>query len=251
MAELSRIVDFLQAELRVAEISDYAGAHNGLQLQNSGSVTKVAAAVDATLPVVAAAVEQGADLLIVHHGMFWRGVQPITDAFYQKLKLAMDANLAIYSCHLPLDVHPAWGNNVLLAHALGLESIEPFLFSKGMAVGLRGEKQIDRRHLVSQLTKILQHPVHSCLAGVTQCERIGICTGAAGSEVEAAARAGVDTFITGEGPHWSYGLAEELGVNLIYAGHYATETFGVKCVAEQVSSRFAVERCFIDHPTGI
>ncbi len=251
MAELAKVVDFLQIELRVDAISDYAGAHNGLQLQNTGEVSKVAAAVDATLPVIEEAIAQGADLLIVHHGMFWRGVQALTGAFYRKIKRAMEADLAIYSCHLPLDLHPQWGNNALLAEMLGLESVEPFLDRKGLPMGVRGLKRINCCDLVEQLSSMLHHRAHACLAGPESCYQVGVCTGAAGSEVELAARAGIDTFITGEGPHWSFGLAEELEVNLIYAGHYATETLGVKCMAQLLSQRFGIENCFIDHPSGI
>src|SRR5690606_3629013 len=116
----------LDAELRIAEIPDYSGAMNGLQLENGGTVTKVAAAVDASLPVVEAAVAQGADLLVVHHGMFWQGARPVTGAFYRKIRTAIEGGLAIYSAHLPLDVHPSMGNNALMMRALDLQPVESF-----------------------------------------------------------------------------------------------------------------------------
>lgn len=251
MTPLADLVSFLDRELRVAEIADYPGAVNGLQLANGGEVGRIVAAVDASLPVIEAAAAGGPGLLIVHHGMFWQGAQPVTGALYRKLKTAMDAGLAIYSSHLPLDFHPEWGNNIELARAIGLRQIEPFLPQKGQAIGLRGEWQGTRNELVSGLESILDGPVHLCPGGPEQIRSLGIVTGGAGSEVAAAAAAGVDAFITGEGPHWSYTLAEELGINLLYGGHYATETFGVKAISDELSRKFQVPWTFLDHPTGL
>ena len=137
MADLNEIVRFLDGELRLSEIPDYAGAMNGLQLTNGGEVTKVAAAVDASLPVIKKAIAVGADMLIVHHGMFWHGAQRVVDAQYEKLKLAMDAGLAIYSAHIPLDIHSQWGNNALLCEHLGMDDAEPYHEWKGQKIGLK------------------------------------------------------------------------------------------------------------------
>lgn len=246
---LPAIVEFLQRELRIAELPDYSGAVNGLQVQNSGKVTKVAAAVDASLPVVKKAIAAGADLLVVHHGLFWQGAQALTGSFYEKIKCALDADLAIYSAHLPLDVHPQWGNNALLAQAIGMQVTGTFLPYKGMPVGLVGEVELTREALQKTLEQAVGAKVHLCPGGPQQIRKIGLCTGGAGSEIAAAA--GLDAFITGEGPHWSYPMAEEMGVNLFYAGHYATETFGVKALAQEISQRWQIEQCFIDHPTGL
>lgn len=249
MADLAEIVRFLDAELRIAEIPDYSGAVNGLQLQNSGRVTKVAAAVDASLSVVRKAIAAGADLLLVHHGMFWQGAQPLTGAFYQKIHEAMQANLAIYSAHLPLDVHPQWGNNALLAEAIGMTVTGTFLPYKGQPVGLTGEMYLHRDELRQRLEAAVGGPVLLCPAGPEFIQTVGLCTGGAGSEI-AAAR-GLDAFISGEGPHWSYPLAEEMGLNLYLAGHYATETFGVRQIAEILAASFEIEPLFLDHPTGL
>jgi dinuclear metal center YbgI/SA1388 family protein len=249
MADLAEIVRFLDAELRIAEIPDYNGAVNGLQLQNKGRVTKVASAVDASLPVVRKAIAAGADLLIVHHGMFWQGAQPLTGAFYQKIHEAMQANLAIYSAHLPLDVHPDWGNNALLAEAIGMSSTGTFLPYKGQNVGITGEIAIHRDQLRQRLEEAVAGPVLLCPAGPEFIQTVGLCTGGAGSELVAAR--GLDAFISGEGPHWSYPLAEEMGLNLYLAGHYATETFGVRQVAEILATSFQIDTQFIDHPTGL
>lgn len=251
MAVLDEVVAFLDQELNTAGIPDYPGAMNGLQLQNAGDVPRVIAAVDASLPVIAKAAADGPGLLIVHHGMFWQGAQPVTGAFYRKLQTAMEAGLAIYSSHLPLDFHPRWGNNIRLAQEIDLREIAPFMESKGRAMGLRGMWEGDRVSLLAILEKAVGGPVHLCPGGPGEISRVGLVTGGAGGEIAKAAAEGIDTFITGEGPHWSYGLAEELGVNLLYAGHYATETFGVKAVAAMLAGRYGIPWTFIDHPTGL
>ncbi|MCH7226626.1 Nif3-like dinuclear metal center hexameric protein [Haloferula sp. A504] len=251
MAKLSEIRAFLDDQLKIAEIPDYPGAVNGLQLAGNEEVAKVIAAVDASAPVIEKAVAAGGDLLLVHHGMFWRGAQPLTGAFYRKIKAAMDAGMAIYSAHLPLDVHPEWGNNARLAVEIGMEVDGGFLDYKGMPVGLLGQWRGALADLVDRVGRAIGGAPHICPAGPGQIGRIGLCTGGAGSQVAEAAEAGIDAFITGEGPHHTYGLAEELGINLIYAGHYATETFGVKALAGALSERFGVAGQFIDHPTGL
>lgn len=248
---LADIVAFLDRELRTAEITDYSGAINGLQLDAQAPLTHVSAAVDACLPVIEAAAARGPGLLVVHHGMFWQGAQPITGAWYRKLKTAMDAGLAIYSSHLPLDLHPTWGNNVLLAQALGLEALQPFLLGKHQALGLRGTWHGSRSALAASLERAVGGSVLLCPGGPEEIRTIGLATGAAGTEVARAAAAGVDAFITGEAPHWAYPLAEECGINLLLGGHYATETFGVKALAAEIASRYDLPWSFIDHPSGL
>ncbi|MBU6303083.1 MAG: Nif3-like dinuclear metal center hexameric protein [Verrucomicrobia bacterium] len=252
MALLADIVTHVDRLLRTAEIPDYPGALNGLQLENSGRVTRIAAAVDAHFPVVEKAIAAGADLLLVHHGLFWSGTQPITGPLHRKLKLAMDRDLAIVSQHLPLDAHPQFGNNALIALALGLDPLQaaPAFPFKGTPLGWQFEVEMNRDVLVRRLRKAIDAPVQLCPGGPRTTRRIGICSGGAGSEIAAVAAAGIDTFITGEGPHWSYTAAEELGVNLLYGGHYATETFGVRALAAHLAAEFNVEWVFIHHPTG-
>lgn len=251
-AELSKLVAQLDAELNIRGIPDYPGALNGLQLQNGSSVRRIVAAVDACLPVVRAASEmEGPVLLLVHHGMFWSGAQCVTGSVYGKLRTAMNADLAIYSAHLPLDVHPKLGNNAVLAKALGITKTEPFFDWKGLKVGLRAEVSVTRASLVKRLGEAVGGPVHVCAGGPEKVRRVGIITGGAGSEIAGIAATGVDTFITGEGPHWSYTAAEELGVNLLYGGHYATETFGVKAAAAWLAAKNRLPWEFIDHPTGL
>ena len=251
--KLSDLVSHLDSELRTAEIADYSNALNGLQIENqSGQVTKIVAAVDATLPVMRKAVAVGADLLIVHHGMFWSGLQRWTGPVYQKLKGCMEGGLAVYSAHLPLDVHPVLGNNAQIAKALGLVPSGGFLEYKGSNVGVTAEHAMPLDALVSKFKAALGgSAVHVCGAGPKTTRKIGISSGGSGSEVAAADAVGIDTFITGEGPHWSYTLAEELGINVLYGGHYATETFGVKALASHVEAKFGIPWEFVDHPTGM
>lgn len=249
MNPLADIVAYLDGELRIAEIPDYPNAVNGLQLKNNGQVTRIACAVDASLPVIRKAIAAGADLLLVHHGMFWQGAQPLTGAFYQKIHEAMNANLAIYSAHLPLDVHAQWGNNALLAAAIGMTCNGTFLPYKGQNVGITGAIDLTRDELRQRLETAVGGPVLLCPAGPERIRSVGLCTGGAGSEIAAAA--GLDAFISGEGPHWSYPLAEEMALNLFLAGHYATETFGVRKLGEVLHTRYELECVFIDHPTGL
>ena len=251
MATLNEVEAFLDRELRTREIPDYPGAHNGLQLENKGEVTKVACAVDASLPVIRKAVDEGADLLVVHHGLFWQGVRRMVGPWYEKYCLAIEAGLAIYSSHIPLDVHPRLGNNVLLAKELGLGSGEAFFEWKGILLGRRAEFDGNLGSLRQKLERVVEGPV--ILRGEENgpAGMVGLITGGAGSEVEAMAKEGIDTFVTGEGPHWSHPLAEELELNVIYAGHYATETFGVRALGDLLDKTFHLPWSFVAHPTHL
>jgi len=251
MPALSEIVRYADETLRLTEIEDYPNALNGLQIENSGEVTRIGAAVDGSGATIALAAARGIDLLVVHHGLFWPGLRAISGAFYRALKLAFEKNLALYSVHLPLDLHPRLGNNALLAAALGFEKTEPFLELKGQPAGLVTETTLRRDELIDRLEKSLGGAVRCIGTGPMETKRIGIVTGAAGEDIYAAAREGIDTYITGEGPHWAAVAAEELGINLFLAGHYATETFGVKALAAELSERFGVPWEFLDHPTGL
>ena len=248
---LSKLVDYSDRLLRTSEIEDYKGAVNGLQVENRGDITMIAAVVDASLQTVRMAVEAGADLMIAHHGLFWGSTVPWTGRKYELLNALVENNLAVYSSHLPLDSHPVYGNNAGLAHALGLRMPKTFFPYKGSDVGLEFSTKIQRDALVVKLSKAVGATPVLIPGGPSVCRKIGIVTGGAGGEIAEAAAAGVDTFITGEGPHWTYALAEELGINVLYAGHYATETFGVKSLSSHLSKRFKIPWTFIDYPTGL
>ncbi len=251
MRSLREIVEYSDAYLRVREIGDYDHALNGLQLENSGSVRKIAAAVDFSTQALEATTKCGANLLIVHHGMFWSGLRPVTKAVHRQLSFALDNDIAVYSAHLPLDLHPAIGNNVLLARAIGIKNAGPFLEIKGSLLGQRAPVEIAVSEMVERLEKAVSGPVHAIAAGPKTTRQIGIITGGAGGEVERVAAEGVDTFITGEAPHWAAIAARELEVNLLLGGHYATEVFGVKALGVHLAEKFDLGWHFIDLPTGL
>ncbi len=251
MASLTEIISYTDDFLRIREVGDWDNALNGLQIENSGRVTRIGAAVDVSMRVLSAAAKKNVDLLIVHHGLFWPGLQPVRSALRRQLQLAFENDIALYSAHLPLDVHPKVGNNAELVAALGLKSAQPFLEEKGQPVGLKARASMPRSELVRKLRKALNGPVKVFNFGPKQPRAIGIVTGGAGSEIYRVAQENIDTFITGEAPHWAAIAAEELGMNLLLGGHYVTEVFGVKALAAHLSKRFKVPWEFIHRPTGL
>ena len=248
---LARIVTYLDELLGHSRIGDYPGAHNGLQMENSGAISRVCAAVDACEPIFREAAHTPGTLLLVHHGMLWNGAQAFTGALRRKLAAALAGDLAVFSSHLPLDLHAKYGNNALLAKALGLRKAVPAFPAKGQLIGLVGELSVSREALLEKLSTVTGGRVHLAPGGPDRVRRVAVCSGGAGGEVAHAASLGCDTFITGEGPHHTFTLAEELGVNLLYAGHYATETFGVRALAQHVGKKFRLPWEFLDHPTGL
>ena len=250
-ASLRQIVAHCDQLLRTPDINDYDGAVNGLQVENRGSISGIAAAVDASPATIRKAIEDGANLLLAHHGLFWSKRQPWTGKHYALLRLLLENDVAVYSSHLPLDMHSRLGNNAQLAGALGLRNLKPFFRVKEQFLGLQSTSSVPRDELARRLANVTKQEAKILPGGPKVCRRIGVVTGGAGAEVTLAANEGVDTFITGEGPHWTYALAEELGVNVLYGGHYATETFGVKALAAHLSKKFRVPWTFIDHPTGL
>ena len=251
MTSLTEIARYMDKYLRVREIEDWPNALNGLQIENSGQVTKIGAAVDVSTRVLSEAAKKDVDLLIVHHGLFWPGLQPVTKALHRQLRIAFENDIALYSAHLPLDIHPKVGNNAQLATALGLRSTTPFLEEKGQLIGLKTRASILRNELLRKLERSLGGKVKAFAFGPKKTKTIGIVTGGAGSEIYRVAQEKIDMFITGEAPHWAAVAAEELGINLILGGHYATETFGVKALAAYLSKRFKLPWEFLDFPTGL
>jgi dinuclear metal center YbgI/SA1388 family protein len=281
MLSLSDIVSYSDRFLRIRDVGDWDNALNGLQIENSGRVTRIGASVDVSTRVLTEAGKRNVDFLIVHHGLFWPGLQPVTRSLRRQLRLAFKTDMALYSAHLPLDVHPKVGNNAQLVAALfGVrrsreggtafkssppqirpvadadmsahsKSAELFLEEKGQPVGLKIRAWVSRSELVRKLQKALNAPVKVFGFGPKQTRTIGVVTGAAGSEIYRVAEENIDTFITGEAPHWAAVAAEELGMNLLLGGHYATEVFGVKALAAHLSKRFRLPWEFIDCPTGL
>ena len=248
---LHDIVRHCDRTLRTSVVNDYEGARNGLQVENRGTVTRVAAAVDASLATLRLAIAARADLLIVHHGLFWSPRQPWTGRNFEIMRLLLENNLAVYSSHLPLDLHPRLGNNVQLARALGLRQFKPFFFDREQHLGVLASAAAPLKELKKRLQLVVGTEPTVLASGPAVCRRIGIVTGGAGGELKRAAAEGADTFITGEGPHWTFALAQELGVNVLYGGHYATETFGVKALAGELSGKFGLPWEFVDDPSGL
>ena len=254
---LTEIVRHLDAVLRIADTPDYAGAVNGLQVENSGTVARVAVAVDASLETIQGAIDAQAGLLVVHHGLFWSGVQPLRGRVYERFRRLLAGDIAVYAAHLPLDLHPSLGNNPLLARALGLDPLEGFGRFQHITVGVMGNADVETATLVARATELAHREGGTVVTvGVTPTRRTrrwAIVTGAGASSdtLREAATAGVDTLIVGEGPHHTAIEAGELGIAMIYAGHYATETMGVRAVGAELEQRFALPWTFIAAPTGL
>jgi dinuclear metal center YbgI/SA1388 family protein len=259
---LAQIAGYLDEYLRIGEIPDETNAVNGLQVENSGVVGGIVAAVDAsqaTIDGVIATLEASRrpPLLLVHHGLLWDGNVPIAGRRYRRLSALLDHDIPVYAAHIPLDVHPEVGNNAVLAERLGIQVDGWFGNYRGIAMGVWGEapSSLPTRETVAlELDRVLHTLKGSATlipGGPERPSRIGIITGGAGNMVAQAGEAGIDTYITGEGPHHTYFDAMELGLNLIYAGHYATETLGVQAMASHLAERFDLEWDFHDHPTGL
>lgn len=249
--DLTELVAYLDGYLRVAEVPDSPNALNGLQVENSGKVSRVAAAVDACQATIDRAVDAGCDFMLVHHGLFWGGPEPITGRHARRIRRLIEGDIALYSAHIPLDVHPEVGNNAVLARTLGLDDTAPFGDYKGTLIGVIGTTDASLKELVDRIRAELGSEPHVIAAGPERVGRVGVITGGAGNMIREARDAGADTFVSGEGPHHSHFDAEEWGLNVIYAGHYATETVGVKALARHIEGRFGLGWQFIDHPTGL
>ena len=252
MTPLNDIVSLLDTTLRIAEIHDAPVALNGLQVENNGCVTKVALAVDGSQRTIDDAIAAGADLLILHHGIFWSGLRPLTGWWKAKVQTALNANLAIYAAHLPLDLHPELGNNAGIARGLGLADITPEIDYHGTTIGLAGTYhgtvgQLRDAYAAltgAQVTGVIHNP--SAPAG-----RVVVCSGGAGEEIYQVQEKGYSTYLTGEENHWVSNAARDMGVNMLFAGHYATETFGVKSLGALLQQKFGLPTVFIDNPTGM
>jgi dinuclear metal center YbgI/SA1388 family protein len=245
------VAEYLNKLLRLELMPDYPGAHNGLQVDSEGDIERVGFSVDATLASIEAAVARGANLLVVHHGLFWDGGGSITGRRYRRLRSLIRSDVALYSAHLPLDVHPDVGNNAVLAREIGVEIQGSFGEYKGLPVGVYGKLEIRREALAARLDELLGGRVRMIAGGPERINSVGVITGAAGSQVLAAQAMGLDAFITGEGAHQNYFDAIEGGVNLYFGGHYATETWGVRALASRMKNDLGLETFFIDQPTGL
>lgn len=247
----AELTAYLDDYLAIRDVPDYKEAYNGLQVEGTRPIRKVAVAVDACRVTVERAAAESADILIVHHGLFWGVKAPLTGAYYRRVAPLIQHGIALYSCHLPLDAHPEVGNNAVLTRLLGLEAAGRWGDYEGIPVGLWAETELAREEFIARVERALGVAPLVIATGPETVRRVGIVTGGAGSWIDRADAMGLDTFLTGEGAHHTYFEAEERGLNVLYAGHYATETVGVRALADHLHARFNVETVFFDHPTGL
>jgi dinuclear metal center YbgI/SA1388 family protein len=249
--KLLDLVHWLDEELGSDRIVDYRDAHNGLQVEGAQEVRSVALAVDASLATIRDAATLGANLLVVHHGLFWGGHVPVTGMYYRRLSSLIRSNLALYSSHVPLDVHPVLGNDVGLIASIDAKPGGTFPDDRGQVLGFWADMGIPRSELVTRLTESLRAEPRVLAKGPQIVGRIGVVTGSAAFALEAAIKVGCDTFLTGEGPHHLYFEAEERNVNVVLGGHYATERFGLLALGERLRRDLNLETFFLEHPTGL
>jgi dinuclear metal center YbgI/SA1388 family protein len=247
-----RLIDYLDDYLRVGEIEDES--RNGLQVEGPDEVMRVAFAVDACLASFQQAIAEEAQLLIVHHGLFWSEPQRVVGPHFERLKTLIEGRCGLYAVHLPLDAHPEVGNNAEMARLLRLEDTRPFGTYHGLDIGVAGvlESPLDMPSLIGRLIEALGTPPIRVLDyGPDEIRTLGCVSGGAASMMSQAAEEGLDAYITGETSHTFFHQAAELALNVLFAGHYATETLGVKALARHLEARFALDTVFLHIPTGM
>ena len=251
--KLESLLQYLDLYLGTAQFPDYSSAWNGLQVGGPDEVEHIAAAVDASVASVEAAVAAEADLLLVHHGLFWGSTAPLTGRLLRRVQPLIESGVALYSSHLPLDAHAEVGNNALLGRALGLTLEGRFDAYQGTPVGWYGvlPDAVDAAELAARAQSAVGALARIIEGGPRSIQRIGVVTGSGADALAEAATLRLDALVTGECHHHHAIDAMELGVHLVLAGHYATETFGVKALAAHVAERFGLTWEFIDLPTGL
>ncbi len=248
---LYKLVSFLDAELFLA---DFAGdeSANGLQVEGRSTVQKVGLCVDACEYVFRKAAKKKIDFLLVHHGLIWGGLKSVRGVMRKRIKLLLDSETSLYACHLPLDWHPEYGNNARLLQLLSLKKMGEFGQYHGKTISCWG--RTSRAYSLEEFVAGIDKKLGTRSTAVSfgrKVRNVGVVSGGGWFAINEAEKYGIDTFLTGEPSHSAYTLAEEMKVNLIFAGHYATETLGVKAVGDTLMKRFGLEVDFIDHPTGL
>jgi dinuclear metal center YbgI/SA1388 family protein len=257
MPTTEELASYADRLLDSAATPDYPNALNGLQLTNRTPVRGIVAAVDFSIRSIQGTIENNANFLVVHHGMFWSGLERLIDVGYRRLRLLIEHDVAVYSSHLPLDRHASLGNNTLLAQQLGLEAKGLFARYNDIYIGVSGSSNVETEALAQRAREFAR----TCGGEIRttpiipgrRTKRWAICTGAGASAetLREAVTAGFDTLIVGEGPHWTAVSAEEHGLVVIYAGHYATETLGVRALAQHLAKEFNLPWSFVEAPTGL
>lgn len=246
----SKLVNYLDKYLGIHEVDDVSD--NGLQVEGVEQVSKVAFAVDACQASFEAAVDAKTHMLIVHHGLFWGHVKRLVGPHYRRVKTLLDGGVSLYACHLPLDAHTEVGNNAELARLLEIEDIEPFGDYHGQTIGTGGsfEPPLPLTDFVTRVKNQIGQPLRVYGFGPNAVRRVALISGRAMTMVDQVAQANYDTFVTGETTHELYHDIREYGLNVICAGHYATETVGLKALARHLEKQLGLETVFIDLPTG-
>ena len=244
------IVAYLDNYLRVAEIPD--ASPNGLQVQGRDHVASIAYAVDASVQTIEAAAKGKADMLVVHHGLWWGRHEQIVGNMHARISALVRSDVSLYAAHLPLDCHPEVGNNVELARLLGLEVECGFGEFKGVEIGViaTAPVPVPRTEFSEKLATAVRTTPETLPFGAARVSRVAIISGGGAMQAEAARQAGCDTLVTGETSHSAYHHARECGINLIFGGHYATETVGLKALDRHLRKHFSVTGRFVPAPTG-
>lgn len=250
MAVRSEIVSFVDELLDSGSYTDYGP--NGLQVPGTEQVTKIVSGVSATLELLEVASDRGAQLVLVHHGLFWSSAPvALTAQMAARLKVLLTSDLNLVAYHLPLDAHAKFGNNALILRELGFEPAEPFAPHKGSEIGWIGKGEIATCDLEAKLRDLTGREPLAFAYGPATVKRLAVVSGGASGDIAAAIEAGADAFITGEPSEPAMADAREGAINFFAAGHYATETFGIKALGEMVAKRFDVEHEFVDLPNPI
>jgi dinuclear metal center YbgI/SA1388 family protein len=251
MAKLEQILQFLDDAFAPEAFPDYPHALNGMQVMGPDDVERLAVAVDASEETISSAATKGAHLLLVHHGLFWGGLGPLTGPRFRKVAALIRGGMGLYSLHLPLDAHSELGNCAVLARELGLEPGGRFGTFQEVEIGWWAPASGSRESLLDRLNRVVGGSARLIPGGPVEIERVGVVTGGGAGALGEAVAKGLDTLITGEAPHHAYHEAMELGLNLLLGGHYATETFGVKALGKKMAERFDLSWEFLDFPTGL
>ncbi len=245
MPTTEEIVAYCNERTGLPDFPDFPGSFNGLQIENNGRVTRIGAAVDAGLIPFQKAVAEKIDFLIVHHGIYWDQPKPLTGPVFQKVKTLLDGNCALYSCHLPLDAHSEIGNSAILAQKLELTQTRTFAPYEGRDIGLIVKNPFTRSQLKKRLSSLFPKGTIAIEYGNEQPREIGIVTGSGSSVVPLLRASGIDTLITGELKQNFFNDAQEESLNLYCCGHYATETFGISALAQELTDKFNIPWQFI------
>ncbi|MEW6482400.1 MAG: Nif3-like dinuclear metal center hexameric protein [bacterium] len=246
--KLREICQFLDDELKIKDISD--SSLNGLQVEGGEEIEKIAFAVDGSQETFIKAKNSSCNLVVVHHGLFWGIQEPITGILYKRIKVLIENGISLYAVHLPLDLHPRFGNNISLINLFSTSYIEPFGKYQGSEIGFLGRlrEAINREEIVKILDGRLNTSSKILPCGKEKIEIIAVISGGGCDCINEAIKKKVDLFITGEPKLFSFSLAKEGGINIIFSGHYATETLGIKALMQEIEKKFAISCIFIDTP---